>query len=58
MPRTAAKVSQADIARVLRAVAQSGMRMSLEVKPDGTIRLDPADGTSKRPVDRPPLVRL
>jgi hypothetical protein len=43
MPRTAAKVTQADIARVLRAVAQSGMKMSLEISPDGTLKLHPAD---------------
>lgn len=58
MPRTAAKVTQADIARVLRAVAQSGMKMSLEVKPDGTIRLDPADGAARPRFDNLPPVDL
>jgi hypothetical protein len=43
MPRTGAKVTQADIARVLRAIAQSGMKMSLEISPDGTLRLHPSE---------------
>lgn len=52
MPRTAAKVTQADIARVLRAVSQSGLKMSLEVRPDGTMRLDPVDAAEATRVDR------
>lgn len=52
MPRTAAKITQADIARVLRAVGQSGLKMSLEVRPDGTIRLDPVDSAEVAKVDR------
>lgn len=43
MPRTAAKVTQADVARVLRAVAQSGMKMRVEIALDGTIRLEPVE---------------
>lgn len=58
MPRTAAKVTQADIARVLRAVSQSGMKMRVEIAPDGAIRLEPVDATKPRPVDRPMPVRL
>jgi hypothetical protein len=52
MPRIGAKVSQADIARVLRAVAQSGLRMSVRIAPDGTITLDPVDGSKPAAVDR------
>jgi hypothetical protein len=37
MPRTAAKVTQADIARVLRAAKAEGM--TVEVRPDGAIRV-------------------
>lgn len=44
MPRTPARVTQADVARVLRALAQSGMRMSVEITPEGGIRLEPVDG--------------
>lgn len=43
MPRTAAKVTQADIARVLRAVAQSGLKMRVEILPNGQINLQPAE---------------
>ena len=43
MARTAAKITQADIARVLRAVAQSGMKLAVEIAPDGSIRLEPAE---------------
>lgn len=39
MPRTAAKVTQADIARVIRAVVQARVKAVVEVAPDGTIRV-------------------
>ena len=42
MPRTPAKVTQADIARALRAAEQAGVRVVVEIAPDGTIRLIPA----------------
>ena len=35
----AAKVTQADIARVIRAVAQARVKAVVEVAPDGTIRV-------------------
>lgn len=40
MPRTAAKVTQADIARAARVARQVG-GLTVEVAPDGTIRLVP-----------------
>lgn len=52
MPRTAAKVTQADIARVLRAVSQSGMKMNVRIAPDGSIHLEHADAAKGAPVDR------
>ena len=58
MPRTPAKVTQADIARVLRAVSQSGMKMSVTIAPDGSIHLEPVDATKPAPVDRPRPVSL
>lgn len=64
MPRTAAKVTQADISRALRAVAQTGVSMALEVLPDGTIRLVPCEKVdisadkAKSKVDSKPLVML
>ena len=42
MTRRAARVTQADIARALRAAAQMGERMVLEIAPDGTMRIMPA----------------
>ena len=36
MPRTAAKITQADVARTIRAAKQAGAS-SVEVRPDGTI---------------------
>lgn len=55
MPRTPAKVTQADIARVLRAVAQSGMRMRVEIAPDGRIVLEPAEVAAGPKVDNDKL---
>lgn len=43
MPRSPARVTQADIARVLRAVAQSGMKMRVQILPGGQIILEPAE---------------
>jgi hypothetical protein len=43
MPRTAAKVTQADIARVLRAIESVGAKVRVDVLPDGTIRMEPAE---------------
>jgi hypothetical protein len=49
MPRTAAKVTQADITRVLRAVKAAGVDMRVEIAPDGTIRLEPAGVAGRTP---------
>jgi hypothetical protein len=40
LARTAAKITQADVARVLRAVKQTGTSARIEVKPDGSIVID------------------
>ena len=55
MPRTPARVTQADIARALRAIEQSGARVVVEILPNGTIRLIPADSDATGPprVDEP-----
>ena len=64
MPRTAASVTQADIARALRAVAQTGATMAVEVLRDGTIRLVPCekreitDNMVKAKVDSKPVLLL
>lgn len=52
MPRTAAKITQADIARVLRAIESVGAKVRVEVLPDGTIRMDPVDSAEVAKVDR------
>lgn len=41
MPRTPSKVTQADVARVLRAVEQTGLPMDVIIEPDGRIRIVP-----------------
>lgn len=46
--RRPARVSQADIARALRAVEQVGVSMAVEIAPDGTIRLVPIAPEEKR----------
>jgi len=51
MPRTAARVTQADIARVLRAVESAGARVRVDVLPDGTIRMEPVDAAKATRVD-------
>lgn len=50
MSRAPARVTQADIARALRAVAATGVPMAVEILPDGTIRLVPAPEPASRPV--------
>ncbi|MFG1266910.1 hypothetical protein V5F40_02985 [Xanthobacter sp. DSM 14520] len=49
MPRTAARFTQADIARALRGVRASGVKANVEVKPDGTIVIVPQDGKTETP---------
>lgn len=51
MARTAAKITQADVARVLRAVQQTGMKMAVQISPDGSIRLEPVDAARSGGVD-------
>jgi hypothetical protein len=45
MPRTPAKVSQADIARVLRAIKAADVQVRVEIE-DGKIRLEPVNSTA------------
>lgn len=56
MPRTPARVTQADIARALRAAQQVGAPMAVKLLPDGTIEIvpvTPGDSGEKtaKPVD-------
>jgi hypothetical protein len=43
-----ARVSQADIARALRAAKQIGARV-VRIEPDGTIWIDPTSGPGENP---------
>lgn len=43
MSRSPAKVTQADIARAIRAITQTGANLVVEITPEGTIRLVPAE---------------
>jgi hypothetical protein len=48
--RRHARISQAEIARVLRAVAQVGLPAAILIEPDGTIKIAPAGEADKREV--------
>jgi hypothetical protein len=52
MSRTPAKVTQADIARAIRAVEQTGGQAVVEVARDGTIRIVPAGIAGIKQEDR------
>jgi hypothetical protein len=55
MSRTPARITQADVARVLRAARQAGAG-SVEIKPDGTIRVSLSpESTEPVIVDQEPL---
>jgi hypothetical protein len=43
MSRRPARCTQADIARAIKAVEQTHAHMVVEILPDGTIRIEPAD---------------
>lgn len=48
MSRRPSRVTQTDIAKALRAVAQTGACVTVEIAPDGTIRLVPNEGIHSR----------
>lgn len=52
MSRTPARTTQADIARALRAVQQTGAEMAVEIEPGGKIRIVPYAAQDK-PRQRP-----
>jgi hypothetical protein len=55
MSRTAAKVTQADIARVLRAIAAAKAQMRVRVTADGEIIIEPCPQQSVDDSPKPPL---
>lgn len=56
MSRTPARVTQADVARAIRAAKQTGAG-AVEVLPDGTIRIQiaPASAPAESPAAPPPV---
>ena len=48
MTRRAARCTQSDIARALRAVEGSATPKAVEILPDGTIRIRPAPANDSR----------
>jgi hypothetical protein len=56
MSRRAARFTQADVARAIRAVEQTGARMAVEIGPDGTIRIVPVSDAPRIPPVAPPQV--
>ena len=54
MSRTPARFSQADIARAIRAIAQTGEDMQVEMRPDGVmciVRHTPLVGSPPKTVE-------
>lgn len=49
MPRRPARATQADIARAIRAAEQAGSPRTVEVTPDGTIKLVPVEPEPAKP---------
>jgi hypothetical protein len=49
MPRRPARVTQADIARAIRAAEQAGSPRTVEITPDGTIKLVPVESGAAKP---------
>ena len=58
MSRRPAKFTQADIARAIRAANQSDVKMAVEISPDGTIRIIPAEQSQNVRVEPHPDIRL
>ena len=52
MSRRPARTTQADIARAIRAIEQTGARVRFDVKPDGTISFYPIEEGQPRPPKR------
>lgn len=56
MPRRPARVTQADIARAIRAAEQAGSRRTVEIAPDGTIKLVPVEPTKSEVAKRREII--
>lgn len=61
MSRRPARVTQADVARAIRAADQCGSQRVVEIMPDGTIRIVPFTGqadTGRRGLDDEKIIDL
>lgn len=52
MSRRPARFTQSDVARALKGAEQAGVKMAVEISPDGTIRLVPEPEWIARQVAR------
>lgn len=52
MPRRAATITQADIARVLRAYHSEGVKVRVVIRPDGSTAFEPTEKVEQQ-VDAP-----
>lgn len=52
MPRRPAAITQADVARAIRAVRDAGISATVEIKPDGTILIRTG---AAAPAEPPPV---
>lgn len=58
MSRRAARFTQADIARAIKAIEQTGASMAVEIVPDGTIRIVPYDPKKNSGEKQPVAIEL
>lgn len=56
MTERRARAREADITRAIKAARKAGASMAVEIKPDGTIRLVPAE--AEKPVDYAGEIKL
>lgn len=58
MSRAPARFTQADIARAIRAIQQTGADMEIVIEPDGCIRIVARDGRDEAPLKYKGVIRL
>jgi hypothetical protein len=51
MSRRPARFTQTDLSRAIKAIAQAGSNMMVEVLPDGTMRISPAVSVTHHPAE-------
>jgi hypothetical protein len=58
MSRTPARFTQAEIARAIRAIQQTGADMEILIEPDGAIRITPRAERDEAPVEYAGKIKL